>query len=104
MITTNIMLNPRQCEAEIDMLADTYIELFVSGSQISDEDLFGLSIAIENLNYDASHVLNYKMSVIKRLYVDKTITENAVKKKEIKDKALSDIGRYMNGYMKESLY
>lgn len=103
MITTDVMLSPRQYEIEIRLLADTCIEL-LSTSDILDVDVFGLLIAIENLNYDSSHELNYKMSVIKRLYIERAIAENVIKKREEKEKHLSDVGRYINGYMKESLF
>lgn len=104
MINIGVILNPRQYEDEIALLADTYIDLLSSGSEVEDMDVFGLSIAIENLNYDSGHELNYKMSVIKRLYLERAVVNSAAKQATEKEKRLSDVGRYMNGYMKESLY
>ena len=104
MINISVILNPRQYEDEIALLADTYIDLLSSGSEVEDRDVIYLLIAIENLNYDNHHKIAYKMSVIKRLYLERAVVNSAAKQATEKEKRLSDVGRYMNGYMKESLY
>lgn len=103
MISASIMLNPRQYEDEISLLSDTYIDLLSSGSEVEDKDVIHLLIAIENLNYDKDHHISYKMSTIKRLYLERSIADNTSDQLRKKDKKLSDIGRYVNGYMRDSL-
>ena len=103
MITISTLTNPRQCELEIELLVDTYIDMFNSGTKIEARDIVHLLITVENLNYDTSHILNYKASVIKSLYVERLIINNVMEQKLIEEKNISDIGRYINGLMKESL-